>query len=79
MTNEEAIEYLKEVQSHIDLEAGGYTQECYEAIDMAIEVLEEKELERELKKQGVHLMWMNDEHLKLLKEFEQKTEGGREC
>lgn len=36
MTNKEAIEYLKEVQSHIDLENGGYTQEMYDAIDMAI-------------------------------------------
>ena len=72
MTNKEAIEYLKEAQSHIDLEMGGYTQEMYDAIDLAIEILEEKEFERELKKQGVHLMWMNDEHLKLLKEFEQK-------
>lgn len=36
MTNKEAIEYLKEAQSHIDLEMGGYTQEMYDAIDMAI-------------------------------------------
>lgn len=36
MTNKEAINYLKEAQSHIDLEMGGYTQETYDAIDMAI-------------------------------------------
>ena len=36
MTNKEAINYLKEAQSHIDLEMGGYTQEMYDAIDMAI-------------------------------------------
>lgn len=24
------------MQSHIDLEAGGYTQECYEALELAI-------------------------------------------
>lgn len=42
MNNKEAIEYLKEVQSHIDLENGGYTQEMYDAIDMAIKALEER-------------------------------------
>lgn len=36
MTNKEAIEYLKEVQSRIDLENGGNTQKIYDAIDMAI-------------------------------------------
>lgn len=36
MTNKEAIEYLKEAQSHIDLEMGGDTQKVYDAIDMAI-------------------------------------------
>jgi len=36
MTNKEAIEYLKEAQSHIDLEMGGNTQNVYDAIDMAI-------------------------------------------
>lgn len=40
MTNENAIEYLKEVQSHIDLENGGNTQKMYDAIDMAIKALE---------------------------------------
>lgn len=40
MTNKEAIEYLKEVQSHIDLENGGNTQKMYDAIDMAIKALE---------------------------------------
>jgi hypothetical protein len=43
MTNEEAIKYLKEVQSHIDLEMGGYTQETYDAIDMAIGKLQANE------------------------------------
>lgn len=42
MTNKEAIEYLKEVQSHIDLENGGNTQKMYDAIDMAIKALEDK-------------------------------------
>jgi hypothetical protein len=36
MSNEEVIEYLKEAQSHIDLENGGNTQKVYDAIDMAI-------------------------------------------
>lgn len=40
MTNKEAIEYLKEVQSHIDLENGGNTQKVYDAIDIAIKALE---------------------------------------
>jgi len=43
MTNKEAIEYLKEAQSHIDLENGGNTQKVYDAIDMAIKALEEQE------------------------------------
>jgi len=38
--NENAIEYLKEAQSHIDLENGSNTQEMYNAIDMAIKALE---------------------------------------
>lgn len=42
MTNKEAIEYLKEAQSHIDLENGGNTQKMYDAIDMAIKALEDK-------------------------------------
>lgn len=40
MNNKEAIEYLKEAQSHIDLENGGNTQKVYDAIDMAIKALE---------------------------------------
>ena len=40
MTNKEAIEYLKEAQSHIDIEMGGNTQKMYDAIDMAIKALD---------------------------------------
>jgi hypothetical protein len=36
MNNEEVIEYLKEAQSHIDLEMGGNTQEMYDALELAI-------------------------------------------
>ena len=39
MTTKEAIKYLKEAQSHIDLENGGNTQKMYDAIDMAIKAL----------------------------------------
>jgi hypothetical protein len=42
MNNKEAIKYLKEAQSHIDLENGGNTQKMYDAIDMAIKALEDK-------------------------------------
>lgn len=44
MDSKEAIEYLKEAQSHIDLEMGGNTQKMYDAIDMAIGKLQAKEL-----------------------------------
>lgn len=36
MTNNEAIKYLMEAQRHIDLKMGGYTQDVYDAIDVAI-------------------------------------------
>lgn len=36
MKNTEAIKWLKEVQSHIDLEMGGNTQEMYDALELAI-------------------------------------------
>jgi len=40
MNNKKEIEYLKEVQSHIDLEMGGNTQKVYDAIDKAIKALD---------------------------------------
>ena len=36
MNIKEAIKWLKEVQSHIDLEMGGNTQEMYDALELAI-------------------------------------------
>ena len=42
MTNKEAIEYLKDVKWHIDLEMGENTQKMYDAIDMAIKALENR-------------------------------------
>jgi len=40
MTNKEAIEYLKDVKWHIDLEMSENTQKMYDAIDMAISKLQ---------------------------------------
>jgi hypothetical protein len=40
MNNKEEIEYLKEAQSHIDLENGGNAQKMYDAIDKAIKALD---------------------------------------
>jgi Zn finger protein HypA/HybF involved in hydrogenase expression len=42
MKNTEAIKWLKEAQSHIDLEMGGNTQEMYDALELAIKALEER-------------------------------------
>ena len=42
MTNRETIKWLKEAQSHIDLEMGGNTQEMYDALELAIKAREER-------------------------------------
>lgn len=40
MSNEKTILYLREAQSHIDLEAGGYVQEMYDSINLAIDMFD---------------------------------------